>query len=293
MNNETVTLKCHAPAKINLSLKIVGKRIDNYHLLDSIFVPIPELFDEISITLTEGETSVKMSSNHEEMTDSETNLCSKAAKAYFKMTKLSVICQIHLVKNIPIGAGLGGGSSDAAAVLKLLNSHYNKLSAGELAELALTLGADVPFFLVNKISRVGGIGEIITPFENHTKMNLLILSPPFSASTPWAFKHLNPSIIGENPSKSSSKIAEALKNDDILTAAGCLLNDFESLLFEKFPAYQIWRNFLLNNNALHVGLSGSGSSFFALFDSAEKLADAETKFIEKFGTTIKTNKGYV
>ena len=293
MNGKTVTLKCHAPAKINLSLKLVGKRIDNYHLLDSVFVPVAELFDEISIILTEGESSVKMSSNHAEMTDADTNLCSKAAKAYFKLTDISVSCQIHLVKNIPIGAGLGGGSSDAAAVLKLLNSHYGKLSSEQLAALALTLGADVPFFLINKISRVGGIGEIITPFENHAEMNFLILSPPFSVSTPWAFKHLNPSVIGENPSKSSSKIAEALKNDDILTAADSLVNDFESLLFEKFPAYQIWRNFLLNTGALHVGLSGSGSSFFALFDSAEKLADAESKFIVKFGTAVKTNKGYI
>ena len=293
MNGKTVTLKCHAPAKINLSLKLVGKRIDNYHLLDSVFVPVAELFDEISIILTEGESSVKMSSNHAEMTDADTNLCSKAAKAYFKLTDISVSCQIHLVKNIPIGAGLGGGSSDAAAVLKLLNSHYGKLSSEQLAALALTLGADVPFFLINKISRVGGIGEIITPFENHAEMNFLILSPPFSVSTPWAFKHLNPSVIGENPSKSSSKIAEALKNDDILTAADSLVNDFESLLFEKFPAYQIWRDFLSDTGALHVGLSGSGSSFFALFDSAEKLADAESKFIVKFGTAVKTNKGYI
>ena len=293
MNAKTVTLRCHASAKINLSLKIVGKRIDNYHLLDSIFIPVAELYDEINITLTEGKTSVTMSSNLADMTDNDTNLCSKAAKAYFKLTDISVSCQIHLVKNIPVGAGLGGGSSDAAAVLRLLNSHYGKLSSEQLAALALTLGADVPFFLVNKTSRVGGIGEIITPFDNRAKINLLILSPPFSVSTPWAFKHLNPSVIGENPSKSSSKIAEALKNDDILTAADSLVNDFESLLFEKFPAYQIWRNFLLNTGALHVGLSGSGSSFFAIFDSAEKLADAEKKFIEEFGTTVKISKGYI
>lgn len=283
MTQAPVTLKCHAPAKVNLSLRIVGRRADNYHLLDSVFVPVDTLFDELTVTLTSGAPSVKMSSNLDEMTDSDSNLCSKAAKAYFKMTDISVSCQIHLEKNIPIGAGLGGGSSDAAAILKMLNSHYQKLTFDELHKLSLSLGADVPFFLVSQPSLVRGIGEIIEPFDFHAKLHLLVLSPPFAVSTPWAFKHLDPSVIGNNPSKSSSKLVDALKNDDILTAAKLLANDFESLLFEKFPAYCIWQDFLLKNGALHVGISGSGSSFFALFHSAEKLDAAKKIFKEKFG----------
>lgn len=283
MTQASVILKCHAPAKVNLSLKIVGRRADNYHLLDSIFVPVDTLFDELTVTLTSGAPSVKMSSNLDEMTDSDSNLCSKAAKAYFKMTDIAVNCHIHLVKNIPIGAGLGGGSSDAAAILKMLNSHYQKLTFDELHKLALSLGADVPFFLVSRPSHVRGIGEIIEPFDCRAKLHLLVLSPPFAVSTPWAFKHLDPSVIGNNPSNSSSKIVDALKNDDILTAAKLLANDFESLLFEKFPAYYVWQEFLLKYDALHVGISGSGSSFFALFHSAEKLDAAKKIFKEKFG----------
>lgn len=289
MDFSPVILKSRASAKLNTALKIVGKRPDNYHLLDSVFVPVPQLFDEISITLSAGKNSVIMSSNLEEMTDAETNLCSKAAKKYFEMTDISVKCHIELIKNIPIGAGLGGGSSDAAEVLKMLNSHYKKLSAQEMHSCALSLGADVPFFLVNKPSRVSGIGENIMPFECRTQLHLMIISPPFAISTPWAFKHLDPSIIGQDPSNLSSKLVNALENDDILTAAECMHNDFEKLLFNKFPAYIIWRDYLRQHGALHVGISGSGSSFFALFESASTLAAAKKEFYGKFGTVIKSN----
>ena len=287
MSNPSVILKTAAPAKINLSLKLVGKRQDGYHLLDSIFVPVNSVVDDISITLSDGDFSVRMSSNVPEMTDAETNLCSKAAKKYFEMTGLNVDCQIYLNKKIPIGAGLGGGSSDCAAVLKLLNKHYQKLSDNELHELALSLGADVPFFLVNKISHVTGIGENIVPFECNVQLPLFILSPLFSISTPWAFKHINPSIIGVDPLNSSSNIVEALKNDDILTTAKYLQNDFESLVFNKFPAYTVWKNFLLSCGALHVGLSGTGLSFFALFGELSDMENAEKKFYEEYGIFFK------
>lgn len=285
MQKLPVTFNVRASAKINLSLKLVGKRADNYHLLDSIFVPYEKLYDEISLTLADGEPQVKMSSNLAEMA-SEKNLCAMAAKAYFKAAAVCADCRIHLTKNIPVGAGLGGGSSDCAAVLKILNSHFQKLSESQLHELALSLGADVPFFLVNKISRVTGIGENISVIDTDIKLPILLLSPPFSVSTPWAFKNINPSIIKPNPSDLSSKLISALKNDDILTAAKYLHNDFESLLFEKFPAYEIWRRNLLALNALHVGISGSGSSFFALFENQKTLEKAQEQFFEK-GCVIK------
>ncbi|MBR1966627.1 MAG: 4-(cytidine 5'-diphospho)-2-C-methyl-D-erythritol kinase [Lentisphaeria bacterium] len=282
MNNTSVILKTAAPAKINLSLKLVGKRQDGYHLLDSIFVPVNSLADDITITLSHGDKSVTISSNLAEMTDAANNLCSKAAEKYFKMTGIDVNCNIDLQKKIPIGAGLGGGSSDCAAVLKLLNSHYQKLTEKELHELALSLGADVPFFLVNKISHVTGIGENIVPFECPASLHILIFSPYFSISTPWAFKHIDPSVIGEDSSNSSSNIINALQNDDVMTAAEYLKNDFETLLFSKFPAYLIWKKELLDLHALHVGISGSGSSFFALFANMADLENAKEKFSCKY-----------
>ena len=287
MSVSVVKLHAFAPAKINLSLKLVGKRADGYHLLDSIFVPFRALFDELTLELSDGEPSVTISSNLSEMTDAESNLCSKAAKLYFETTDIHPSCHIHLEKNIPIGAGLGGGSSDCAAVLSMLNSHYCKLSAAELHDLALLLGADVPFFLVNKISRVGGIGEKIEPLKTSLKLPLVVFSPSFSISTPWAFKHINPSIIGIDSSESTSKIVVALQNDDILTASKYLHNDFETLVFGKFPAYFIWKEFLLKCGALHVGLSGSGSSFFAVFDNSNILENAKEKFYKKYGQNFK------
>ena len=283
----SVILKSSAPAKVNLSLKLVGKRADNYHLLDSVFVPVNFLFDELEIVLNDGKSSVKMSSNLPEMTDASANLCSKAAELYFKMTDIGVDCHIKLQKNIPIGAGLGGGSSDCGAVLKMLNDHYRKMTDAQLAETALTLGADVPFFLSGKISRIGGIGEKIEPLDCPFNGHLLIIFPPFSINTAWAYKNLDPSIIGHDPSKMTDILCSSLKNDDILTACRHLQNDFESLIFRKFPAYFIWRENLLANGAFHVGLSGSGSAFFAVFDDVEKLRSAAALFGEKYGGTLK------
>ncbi|MBR2508593.1 MAG: 4-(cytidine 5'-diphospho)-2-C-methyl-D-erythritol kinase [Lentisphaeria bacterium] len=284
MSPKETIFQTSAAAKINLSLKLVGRRADGYHLLDSIFVPVLELADELTLTLLEdGKGGVSISSNNAEMTDAENNLCTKAFRLYCRKAAVSPSCRIHLEKKIPIGAGLGGGSSDCAAVLKLLNSFYHKLSETELHETALSLGADVPFFLINKISRVRGIGENITTLECSAKLNLLILAPVFSISTPWAFKHLDPSVIGDDPSNLTDKLNLALQNDDILTAAECLQNDFESLLFSKFPAYLIWKKYLLDLSALHVGISGSGSSFFALFANKDTLENARHKFFDRYG----------
>lgn len=283
-----ITLKASAAAKINLSLKLVGKRADGYHLLDSIFVPVPELADELTLTLkNDGKGQISMSSNLAEMTDIENNLCSKAFKLYCKMTEISPSCHIHLTKNIPSGAGVGGGSSDCAEVLKMLNSHYGKLTEKELHEAALSLGADVPFFLVKKMSGVQGIGEKITPLGCDFHGFVLLCFPPFAINTAWAFKNLDPSVIGSDPSNLTEKLSLALKNDDILTAAKCMQNDFESLLFEKFPAYKIWQSDLNSIGALHVGLSGSGSTFFAVFDSKEKLQKAESFMQQKYDSVLK------
>ena len=289
MKSNEIILHDAPAAKINLSLKLVGKRADGYHLLDSIFVPVPELADELTLTLHEdGKGIVSISSNLAEMMDIENNLCSKAFKLYCRLTEISPSCHIHLEKKIPSGAGVGGGSSDCAAVLKLLNSYYHKLSDLELHNGALSLGADVPFFLVGKTSRVQGIGEKIQPLGCDFHGFILLCFPPFAINTAWAFKNLDPSVIGKDPSNLTDKLSSALKNDDILTAAKCMQNDFESLLFEKFPAYKIWRNDLISLDALHVGLSGAGSTFFAVFNSTAKLQNAAAFFNQKYNSIIKT-----
>lgn len=283
MSPKEITFQTSAAAKINLSLKLVGRRADGYHLLDSIFVPLPGLADELTVSLkNDGKNTVSMSSNLAEMTDSETNLCSKAFKLYCKMTEITPSCHIHLEKKIPVGAGLGGGSSDCAEVLKLLNSHYRKLPRNELHSAALSLGADVPFFLVRQTARVQGIGEIIKVLDCSFHAGILLIFPPFSINTAWAYKNLDPSIIGDDPSNLTDKLNLALQNDDILTAAECLQNDFESLLFSKFPAYLIWKKYLLDLSALHVGISGSGSSFFALFANKDTLENARHKFFDRY-----------
>lgn len=289
MSFQEIILKSSAPAKINLSLKLVGRRADGYHLLDSIFVPLPGLADELTVSLkNDGKNTVSMSSNLAEMTDSETNLCSKAFKLYCKMTEINPSCHIHLEKKIPVGAGLGGGSSDCAEVLKLLNSHYRKLTRNELHSAALSLGADVPFFLVRQTARVQGIGEIIKVLDCSFHAGILLIFPPFSINTAWAYKNLDPSIIGDDPSNLTDILSSAIKNDDILTAAKCLQNDFEKLLFEKFPAYKVWQKDLLECDALHVGLSGSGSTFFAIFDSLQKMQNAACIFNQKYNSILKT-----
>lgn len=268
-----------ANAKINIYLQVLNKNKDNYHNINSLFYPIP-LYDEITISNSQ---SLELHCNNNLNINNKDNLIYKAAviiqKYVLKNFNKTITPKIELNKNIPIGAGLGGGSSDAANTLLALNQYYElNLDLNTLHNMAISLGSDVPFFLYNKPALISGRGEIIKPIDYTINSYLLLVFPNISISTAIAYKMLN-----RNENYQTSLIQPSNIIKDIL------FNDFEETVFKMYPelyTLKIKLNKLSNNKAL---MSGSGSSFFAFFDTEAELhkAKAEMDILNYFTFTCK------
>lgn len=246
-------------AKINLGLNIVEKRPDGYHNLETIFYPIP-LQDALEITPWEGgERKYKLAQSGIQIAgDDEHNLVVKAYKLLDSLYNLPPI-EINLLKHIPSGAGLGGGSADAAFMLCMLNQHFQLNIPNEQLEVyAAQLGADCAFFVENKPTFAEGIGNIFSPIELSLKgYKLLLVKPDIFVSTRDAFAQIKP----KRPSISLKEVAkmpvEAWKT--------YMVNDFEESVFPQFPAIADIKAKLYDMGAIYASMSGSGSSVFALF----------------------------
>ncbi|MBM4296381.1 MAG: 4-(cytidine 5'-diphospho)-2-C-methyl-D-erythritol kinase, partial [Deltaproteobacteria bacterium] len=190
-------MKIRAPAKINLTLRVVGRRADGYHLLDTIMVPV-SLYDEVEIRKLRGVADkkshvaplIQIRSDHPSVPDDEQNLAYRAARLILAKARSGQPIEIRIRKRIPVGAGLGGGSTDAAATLvglnRLLNLGY---SSRQLERLGLKLGADVPFFVRGRPARARGIGERLEPFRHVGRCWLVIVYPGFPVSTAWVYRN--------------------------------------------------------------------------------------------------------
>lgn len=246
-------------AKINLGLNIVEKRPDGYHNLETIFYPIP-LQDALEITPWEGgERKYKLAQSGIQIAgDDEHNLVVKAYKLLDSLYNLPPI-EINLLKHIPSGAGLGGGSADAAFMLCMLNQHFQLNIPNEQLEVyAAQLGADCAFFVENKPTFAEGIGNIFSPIELSLKgYKLLLVKPDIFVSTRDAFAQIKP----KRPTISLKEVAkmpvEAWKT--------YMVNDFEESVFPQFPAIVDIKAKLYDMGAIYASMSGSGSSVFALF----------------------------
>ena len=246
-------------AKINLGLNIVEKRPDGYHNLETIFYPIP-LQDALEITPWEGgERKYKLAQSGIQIAgDDENNLVVKAYKLLDSLYNLPPI-EINLLKHIPSGAGLGGGSADAAFMLCMLNQHFQLNIPNEQLEVyAAQLGADCAFFVENKPTFAEGIGNIFSPIELSLKgYKLLLVKPDIFVSTRDAFAQIKP----KRPTISLKEVVkmpvEAWKT--------YMVNDFEESVFPQFPAIADIKAKLYNMGAIYASMSGSGSSVFALF----------------------------
>src|SRR5206468_6017044 len=185
MTIEMQAVQVFAPAKINLSLKILGRRDDGFHEIETLIAPIG-LCDEIKIKKNEG--GVEFHCDDPSVPKGDDNLAIRAAKSFFATTKLKPAVSIELKKKIPHGAGLGGGSSDAASTLLALNQIFEtKLTRTELSKLGSTIGSDVPFFTFESAAICTGRGELITPIDLRARLSILLLKPGFSISTAWAY----------------------------------------------------------------------------------------------------------
>lgn len=252
-------------AKINLGLNIVEKRPDGYHNLETIFYPIP-LQDALEITPWEGgERKYKLTQSGILIAgDDENNLVVKAYKLLDELYNLPPI-EINLLKHIPSGAGLGGGSADATFMLCMLNQHFQlNIPNQQLEVYAAQLGADCAFFVENKPTFAEGIGNIFSPIEVSLKgYKLILVKPDIFVSTRDAFAQIKP----KRPTMSLQEVAKM----PIEEWKTYMVNDFEESVFPQFPAIADIKASLYEMGAIYASMSGSGSSVFALFKEDAEL----------------------
>lgn len=265
---ESITLL--SPAKINLTLEILGIRSDGYHLLRSIIQPI-DIFDEITLQTGQGE-GIELEVEGLKAPTNNKNLIYKSAELYLKKTDTAAKLKFKLKKRIPLQAGLGGGSSNAAAALIGLNKIYKSLNTDELLQLASTIGADVPFFINCRTSLVEGIGEKITILNSFPLLNYLILKPSFGLSTKEVYckwdelnrKYKNKININET--------VEKYKNGEFV-----LQNDLEQSAISLNNKISEIKSLLVQLGCENISMTGSGTAIFALFSS-----QFEAKYVYKY-----------
>jgi 4-diphosphocytidyl-2-C-methyl-D-erythritol kinase len=254
-----------APAKINLFLRITGRRPDGYHELDSLFLPT-SLFDRIVIETADAQASaVSIRCNWAEMPVDSRNLAMRAAQLFMAEAGLSARVDIDLHKEIPAGAGLGGGSSDAGAVLRAMSALHGFDDQAALHRLALKIGADVPFFLDPRPARVAGIGERITYLSAAFGLHLVIGVPPVAVPTAEIYRYLERRHwSGPGPIELPAVFDSAAIDPELL------VNDLEAVATARYPQIGKVKVILQDLGALGAAMSGSGGAFFGLFRDAKE-----------------------
>ena len=274
-----------APAKLNLRLKITGRRPDGYHELASIMVPVG-LFDHMELQFIE-EPGIHMTCRGYSAPANAENLVWRAAQSFFSRIGWRKGLSIALTKRIPVAAGLGGGSSDAAAVLMALNEtlcESGPLSPALLAELALKLGADVPFFLKRSPCIAHGIGEILEPVQKWPSLSYIIVMPDISVSTAKVYEDLDqPSFAFSKEDKRELELTTAdcydiIRNLEKMPMEVCRLleNDLERVTASRFPIIREIKQSLTDAGAIGALMSGSGPSVFGIFDSKLRALHAKS-----------------
>jgi 4-diphosphocytidyl-2-C-methyl-D-erythritol kinase len=265
-----------AYAKINIGLKILNKREDGYHNIETIFHRI-NLFDELRF---QDSSDLLLECNHPNIPTDNRNLCIKAAKILQKNYNVSKGVKISLNKNIPIGAGLGGGSSDAAYVLKHLQKFLGiEIPKQELYQLAINIGSDVPYFLDKGTAYATGRGEQLEYFHLNIPYWIMLVQPNVHISTAWAYANLK-----LKPHKQEKYLKELLINNIQYPEKlrELIHNDFEDLVFENHPDIERLKENLYKQGADFAQMSGSGSSVYAFFKHENKAREAIRIFSKDF-----------
>ena len=272
-------MKIRAPAKINLWLRVVGKRADGYHLLDTAMLPV-SLYDDVTMEQgkkSSGKGHLTVTCDHPLVPQGRKNLAYKAAALVLKQKGIHASVHLHLRKRIPMGAGLGGGSTDAAATLvglnRLLRLGY---TLKELENIGSTLGADVPFFIRGVPARARGIGERLTPLRKVPRLWFIILYPGYPVSTAWVYRNL------------PAKLTKAIVNTSINFLLGSparlrklLVNDLETVTMGRYPRIGLLKEELARQGAVGTLMSGSGSSVFGVFRSKRSAERAFRRLVKQ------------
>lgn len=272
-SGEVFTKKLLCPAKINLFLEVTGRREDGYHTIESVMQKI-SLCDRVELTLSRGE-GISITSNDRTLPTGEKNLGYRAITSYLAAAGITLHADLYIYKRIPVAAGLAGGSTDAAGVLRALDGMIGALSKKQLAEIALSLGADVPFCLFASASLCRGLGEersFITPLADCCLV--VAKSKRESVSTPEAYRLID-SLSYEPVSVKATE--EALAREELGDIAQSLFNRFEEVIEDSCPSVSRIKKIMLEGGALRAMMSGSGPSVFGIFTdeaAAERVKDA-------------------
>jgi len=259
-------------AKINLYLKI-GKRLSSgYHNLQGVMQRI-ELSDSITIEPLSEDRIIVECTNKE--LENENNLAYQAAMLLKKKFRVAYGARIYIEKNVPIEAGLGGGSSDAATTLMNLNKLWGlKLKERQLIELASQIGSDVPFFIGEGAALVEGIGEKVKRIKKSFSINIILINPGFRVSTKWAYNTFDKQKPRIKTKADIKALVKAIEKKDIKEIANNLYNDFEPIVTKKYKVINDIKNNLLRNDALNACVSGSGPTVFGIFNSIYEAREA-------------------
>jgi len=278
------TLEKKSPCKVNLLLNILGKRPDGFHEVETIMQPV-NICDELRFARTGKEVS--LTCNEPSLPVDSGNLVHRAATSFLQTAKISDGIKIHLEKKLPLAAGLGGGSGNAATTLLALNEMFGKpLAFGDLDRIAATLGSDVPFFLQSKPALATGRGEKIRPLENFPALRdafILLVHPGFGISTAWAYQQLANFHAALNGRRGrAEQLISLLQAADIQAAGAEFYNSLEAPALKKFPLLVLFQEFFRANGAVSL-MSGSGSTTFALIRGKAGAENLLEKFKGKFG----------
>lgn len=274
-------LTLSANAKINLTLDILGKRDDGYHEVAMVMQEI-SLHDTLSMAKASQGISLTIAIEGQKgmLPADETNLCWKAADLVQKEYGLQDGVEIHLVKRIPMAAGLAGGSADAAAVLKGMN-HLFRLGMTEerLCQLGARLGSDIPFCIMGGTMLATGRGEILTRLPRFPKASVVLAKPPVDVSTAWAYKSYDVGYEGLHPDNDAMQ--EAIAKGDFCKAADFMCNVLEGVTMARYDAIAAYKKLMLDYGAAASMMSGSGPTVFGLVrdkDVARQIADGLRKY---------------
>ena len=273
-------MQAFAPAKINLSFKIKGRREDGFHEIETLMAPI-SLKDTLTIERGEIPGGVRFTCDDPSLPTGEENLVVKAVRLFFrKATQINAGVEINLVKKIPHGAGLGGGSSDAAATLLALNKLFaTGFDRNALMELAAQIGSDVPFFILGSAATCRGRGEIVEPATLPARFHLLLVKPDFGVPTPWAYSRWK-------DSRGLPDVPEAEQD----FAGVRFFNDLERPVFEKFVVLGYLKNWLRAQPEVGAALlSGSGSTVFAVLRDGAEAEKLAVRVRENLGASLWTH----
>lgn len=280
-------LEKQSPCKINLLLNILGRRADGFHELETVIQPV-SLYDRLSFM--RASRGIELTCNNPSLPTDSRNLVHRAADAFLAAANISDGVQIHLEKHLPLAAGLGGGSGNAATTLLALNELFEApLTSDQLQTIAASLGSDIPFFLQTKPTLATGRGERIQPLDFFPALHgawFLLIYPGFGISTPWAYHQLQrfPAALNGTKGRAQQLIAGLQRNHLVAAAAG-LYNSLEVPALEKYPLLQLFQEFLRANGAVAALMSGSGSSTFALLPNKPAAEALSERFKSKFGGT--------